>query len=216
MPENVFFALTADHGIVPILEQAKKNGITFAQRIDSKTLMNMVNDAIEKKYEIRNALEHFRMPAFYLNHAILELPKSQRTAIIEDIKNILMSHPGIKYAWTYEELSWSPYMPYDLPQFFKNQLYRNRTGHIICQVQPYNYIDIFSSGTAHGTPYDYDTHVPLIIYQKNRLQNKTVFDTIYIPQLTVTLAELLNVPRPSASTFNLLPGITNDNSAQME
>lgn len=206
--EDVLFALTADHGIVPILEEVKKNGLTFAQRIDSKTLMSSVNEAIEKKHGISNALEHFRMPSFYCNKNILELSKSQRNTIMYDIKNILMNHPGIKYAWTFDELSWSPYACNVLPNYFKNQLYRNRTGHIICQVQPYNYIDIFTSGTAHGTPYDYDTHVPLIVYQKGKLFNKTIMETTYIPQLTVSLAEMLRVPRPSASTFNLLSGIS--------
>jgi len=205
--QETLFVLTADHGVFPILETLKKRGIPFAHRMNADELIKVLNDGIEEKHGIKNAIAHFKMPCFYCSKEVCSSPRPRYNAIIEDIKKELMATPGIKAAWTYKELIQMPTLPRDLKQYYKNQLYHNRTGDIICQVQPYNYIDTYTSGTAHGTPYDYDTHVPLIVYQKGVHENKTIGTTVFTPQIGVTLAEILNVPRPSASTFDVLPGI---------
>ena len=40
-----------------------------------------------------------------------------------------------------------------------------------------------------------------------KFENKVVQKKVWIPQLTVTLAKILNIQKPTASTFKVLPGI---------
>jgi hypothetical protein len=75
--------------------------------------------------------------------------------------------------------------------------------------QPYCLITNYPKGCTHNTPYDYDTHVPLILYQSGSLEQKQILHRVWIPQLAITLAKLLGVQHPAASTFELLPGIFN-------
>lgn len=206
--EDVFIALTADHGVFPILENVREQGLNFARRIPAESLLEKINDHVESLFGVKNLVTHFVMPAFYCNNQLLkQFEKVKQKEILYTIKQLLLEHPGIINAWTYHELERSTFHLNDLRQNYKNQQYRGRTGHIICQVQPYNYIDSFTSGTSHGTPYDYDTHVPLMLYQHKKTKPHAILQRVYIPQLTVTLARLLNVPRPSASSFDILPGI---------
>lgn len=209
--DNTLIVLTADHGVVPIVEQVKEQGITFARRLQIKDLKDAMNDLVKQKYDIEGLVADYFRPQWYFDTKKWKaLPVEQQQLIMHDLKEYLRNQPGIKEAWSYEELQRMPYDPMSFVYYFKNQLYPGRSGQLICQTQPYCYIDSFKAGTTHGTPYDYDTHVPLIVYQQNRLENKTINDRVYIPQLTVTLAQLLNVPRPSASLFDFLPGIQFD------
>ncbi len=208
-PEDTVIALTADHGVVPILEAVRDEGLTFARRIDAIALQKKINKSLAEKYGLEQLIYGFKTPAYYYNHdAYNKLDKQTQKNIIQESKNILLREPGIKNVWTPDELEASYFDQTDLQNYYKNQLFRGRSGDLICQTQPYNFLDEYKSGTGHGTPYDYDTHVPLMLYQKNRFEKKVIGDIVAVPQLTITLAALLDVPRPSASTFSILPGIT--------
>ena len=98
-------------------------------------------------------------------------------------------------------------VPDYLENFYKNQLYEGRSGDIICMPQPYCQITKYPTGTSHSSPYDYDTHVPLVLYQQGRFGRQTIRSKVWMQQLPITLAHILGVQRPSASTFATLPGI---------
>lgn len=205
---NCLFVLTADHGIPPIPEITNLRGISFAQRIMAKPLIENINQFIGKKYHAQEIIKAFEPTYFVLNKK--ELAKrstDDQKNIINDIKNFLKSQSGIKQVWTAEELKNTTFAPTDLENFYKTQLYNGRSGDIICMPEPYCLITHYPTGTSHLSPYAYDTHVPLVVYQKGQFQKKTIEQKVWIPQLPVTLAYILGVARPSASTYPLLPEI---------
>ena len=91
--------------------------------------------------------------------------------------------------------------------FFKNQLYKKRSGDITCKLGPYCAITKYPKGTHHRTPYDYDLHVPLIIYQKDKFENKKINKQVWMTQFANTLAKIFEIAGPAASVFEPLPGI---------
>jgi predicted AlkP superfamily pyrophosphatase or phosphodiesterase len=205
-PKEVLFVLTADHGIRPVIEILREHGLEFANRHKTIDILKDINQYISLKHSIPNLIENFTMPSFYLNKKLLtSLDTATKDKIIADVKNYITTIPGIAQVWTYDELEKLPLKERDTSTYYKNQLYKGRTGDLIIKVMPYNFIDPFLDATTHGSPYDYDTHVPLMLYQKNRFEQKTITQWVDIPQLSVTLATLLNVPRPSASTSSPLP-----------
>jgi hypothetical protein len=62
------------------------------------------------------------------------------------------------------------------------------------------------SGTSHGTPYDYDSHVPLIFYGW-RIKPGTYLQRTGISDVAPTLAEMLNIETPSGSVGHILEQI---------
>ncbi len=118
-----------------------------------------------------------------------------------------MQQPGIKSVWTYDQLLNSNPLPTDHMYFFKRQLYPGRSGQIIIQTQPYVQLTDNSTGTSHCTPYEYDTHVPLMFYQRNVFEERVIEQKVWTLQLANTLAYLLGTNKPSASTMDVLPGI---------
>jgi predicted AlkP superfamily pyrophosphatase or phosphodiesterase len=205
-PERTLFILTADHGTHPIIDQLNKQGISFARRVSAQKLINELNELVQKKYDLSEKLVRtFENSQLYLNTDLLKnFPRKVRNKIVRDLVSYIKKQPGVRNAWTYEELSKSIFEPWNLDRYFKYQLYPERSGHIIICEQPYTEIDGHTNGTSHTSPYTSDTNVPLIFYQNGRFETERIDRTVYLTQLAPTIASILNVPRPSAATASVL------------
>lgn len=204
-PQKILYTLTADHGIMPIVEILKGRGISGIRRINKNKLMNKINNQIEKKHKIKNVALRFVNPQIYLNKKPLKsLSKKRKDQIKKDIKKILINEPGILKAWTYKELSNEKTESGSIDSFFKNQLFKGRSGQIICKTAPYSVITN-KMGSQHKTPYEFNTHIPLVIYRKNHIYGKHVKEKVLMTRLANTLAKILKVSKPAASTFEPLP-----------
>ncbi|MBX9830650.1 alkaline phosphatase family protein [Candidatus Babeliales bacterium] len=210
---NVLFALTGDHGIQPIQELSYKKGITQAQRVMVQPLIEKMNEFIEEKYDLKNAVQTFESTYFVMNKQQMATKNTEeQAAILTDLKDMLLQEASIKRVWTRDELHKATFRTQDVESYYKNHLYDSRLGELIIMPQPYCLLTRYPKGCSHNTPYDYDTHVPLIVYQHGRFAPKTITQKVLIPQLPTTLSYLLGVVQPSAGTFPVLPGIFDEES----
>lgn len=205
---NVLFVLTADHGIQPMQEISYKKGIKNARRIMSDDLIKKMNDYANQAFELDNIVVGYEGAHFILDQEKKNnLDKEVLASLINGLKKVLLAEPGIKKVWTDQELSQAQFGPHDLEQFYKNSHHALRSGDLICMPEPYCLITPYATGCSHATPYDYDTHVPLMIYQHGRFMKKTINEKVWVTQLAGTLSHIHQVPRPSASVMQELPGI---------
>lgn len=206
---NILWCLTADHGIAPTPEQMRQDGYTSAYRIDTTKLKQELNDLIQNKLDTSEPMvSAFHGNSVYINQkAFKSLDLQTRHEINKIIIKHLEAQPGIKKVWTFKELCMLPAQPNSIEQYYKNQLFKGRSGKFIIWTQPYCLLGRYPKGTDHMNPYDYNTHVPLIIYQRAYYQRKTIEEPVYTTQFAPTIAHILGVPRPSACTAPVLPGI---------
>lgn len=203
---EVIFTLTADHGVMPIPELVHEVGLTDARRINEETFLTDINNHIKEKYNLSDLIHAYEGQELTLNRDMMAQYSSQEQyKIIKDIKEYIVQHPGIKQVWDAQELSKMYTEPNTIEDNIKNQMFEGRSGQIIIQAQPYNLITDWKGGTSHKTPYNYDTHIPLIIYHPGKFERKHVRQRVSAIQLPNTLAEILNVGKPSASTAEILP-----------
>ena len=203
--ENLLFVLTSDHGVAPLVELMREKGIDACRILPNK-LINKMNRYIENKYKIQNLVKEFRTSQFYLDRKKLNsLSADTRQKIMNELKNIILNKKGVHKVWTYDELSKSKPKFDSFKSFYKKQLYPGRSGDLICMPKKYSIFTTYIHGTGHRSAYDYNTRVPLFIYQKGKLENKTINKKVWIPQLPVTIAKILGVKKPAASEFKPLP-----------
>ncbi|NDD54716.1 hypothetical protein EBZ39_12770, partial [bacterium] len=206
--KDTLYVLTGDHGVCPIPEIVAERGNNLAKRILAKPMLAEMNKLVEAKYGLKNFVRAYEPCMFMVDQEIKkQLPPAQLFNVLHDLKTLLLKEPGIKKVWTWDELHRLPFEADQLEQFCKNQLYKDRNADIIVMTEPFCLLTHYPAGTAHSSPYEYDTHVPLVVYRKGCIQKMTVADKVWIPQLPVTLAQLLGVGQPSASTYKALPGI---------
>lgn len=68
------------------------------------------------------------------------------------------------------------------------------------------YLDYSSTGTSHGSPYTYDTHVPIIFYGWHIKPGKTN-DRKEITQIAPTVTQLLKITMPNSTSAKVLTEI---------
>lgn len=209
--ENALFVLTADHGVAPIQEILEDEGFKVPGRVDSKKLTSDMNSHVKQKFAIDDLIQEFRTNQFYFNKDVLtSIDKKQRKEICASLQEFLSTYPAIKCSWTQDELIKIKFSKNHFEQLFKNQLYPGRSGDLIVMSQPYCTIIKHSKGTTHRSPYEYDTHVPLIFYQEGVLSNKIVLRKVYATQLAPSLAKILKVPAPATANNKVLPELFTD------
>lgn len=203
---EVAFVLTADHGIMPIPELLHENGLVQARRIERIEFIKRINEMLHKNHGVGAVVIAHKGQELVLDHAMMnDYDSDKQNAIIYDIKKYALQEPGIKNVWTAQELLHMPTHPHTIEDNIKNQLFVGRTGSLVVQTFPYTVITHWPQGASHKTPYNYDTHVPLIIFHPGRFERRKVRQRVFAQQLANTLAELLNVQKPSASTYEILP-----------
>lgn len=206
---EVLIMFTSDHGVCPIFEQLREDGIDFAHRINKQALLEKLNARLKEKFQLKKFVRDIQDTDVYLDEKVFRAADQQtQREIIQEIKDIFRTTPGIYDIWTAEELMNIPTASHDPRTFLKNSWYPGRSGQMIVLPHPYCHIDHYKNGTTHSAPYTYNTHVPLVLYQKGRFENRHIFKQVATSQIAPTLATLLDVPLPSLAYAPTLPGIT--------
>jgi uncharacterized protein with LGFP repeats len=80
----------------------------------------------------------------------------------------------------------------------QNGFMPKRSGDLIVHFSP-SWLDYAETGTSHGSPHSYDTHVPLLWYGKG-IKTGTYTSHVNITDIAPTLSILFNCPFPNACT----------------
>ena len=162
-------ALTADHGICPIPEVAMARE-QDAGRVPVETLRSGAEEFLEGVFgEGVNGkarwVESVTNGWVYLNQATLR-DRDVRPADVEHALAVwLRKQTGVFTAYTRSELKRGVAEEDAIGQRVLRSYYPDRCGDVLIVLKP-NWLlsGTFKTGTTHGSPYGYDTHVPLLVY----------------------------------------------------
>jgi Type I phosphodiesterase / nucleotide pyrophosphatase len=157
--------MSADHGVCPLPEVSKAQG-KDAGRLIPETLKKEANDFLREKFgekdEKMQCVEAFMEGMFYLNRAWLKARQLDQSKVEEVLAAWLVKRQGVQAAYTRTQLMGNLAADDEIGQRVKKSFYSNRSGDILLVVKPFFLISKYATGTTHGTPHPYDTHVPLL------------------------------------------------------
>ena len=188
---KVLYVLSSDHGALGLPEYLKSQGID-AGRIPKPTrdsLFTLVLETIDKEVGPNkvNVYGNF----FYFNTSMGFFEKRKATKIL---KSILIKIPGIESISSKSELLKGKNSNIDIR--LKNMVHSQKSPDIYLIPKKY-WTWIYPSGASHGSPYDYDAHVPLIFAragQKAKVKSVRVKTVDVAP----TVAKILNIDFPKS------------------
>lgn len=198
------FALTADHGVAPIVEYAQQFKLPAArnplgstsamkakleERLRSKLgVATSDPPLVQKVEEIQVYLQHDH-PAFLKGNTDDKFGLAQRI-----VRDWLLDQPAVALAMTRDELLTGS--GGKLQQQLARHFHPRRSGDVLFVLKPYNLPG--AKGTTHGSPWHYDTHVPLLLLGAGIAPGQ--FDRPVGPAcLASTVAELFGVDYPSGN-----------------
>lgn len=196
---NYLVFLTADHA-----------GAENAKFL-SDNKYNVTN--VEPK-EIRAALKKFSTDTFgddlvlnysnfnlFLNKEIIKTKSLDLSKVKQAFKDFLTTQDQVKRVYTEEEILASSGNDFYL-NFIAKGYDPTQDGDLVILDKP-GYIEYGATGTSHGTPYTYDTHVPLIFFGWN-IKKGASFDRKEITQIAPTLAQKLKITFPNGTEAKVL------------
>jgi hypothetical protein len=116
----------------------------------------------------------------------------------------LLAQPGISEVFTRTQLELGVAARSRLGTLMQRAWNRQLSGDLLVVTTPYT---IFSSGTAgasHGTPWQYDTSVPLVIMGKRWVRPGEQAGYAEVVDIAPTLAQILHVRRPAGAEGRVL------------
>lgn len=194
---NFAIFLTGDHGVMPNVEFLKSNQLN-AGRIDLKKLESGIETMLKKSYGDHKILIRLGEGQVILDHKVLKDSKIKRDEASRKIVGYLMDQEEVQLAISSHDLLLKEYHRFP-HAYVQNGYHKDRSGDVIFVMKSYLDSDEYSTGAGHGTPYIFDTHVPLIFYGNNYFKQGEDFNNRRITQIVPTLSDLLSIQRPPLS-----------------
>jgi predicted AlkP superfamily pyrophosphatase or phosphodiesterase len=216
--------LTADHGICPLPEFAVTHPDRYpdakgAKRVPGLGLLVLAEQHLRDKFgkptekaepkdKSKGWIEQPSPPYLYLNRKLANERGVKVEAVAEELANWLVDQDGVQAAYTHARLS-KPVESVDpIEGRVRLSFHPDRSGDVYLLLKSYHLITSPTStsriftGTTHGAPHPYDTHVPLLVYGPGvgggpRAEHVTPLHAAPIA------AHFLGVPPPAKATYPL-------------
>lgn len=197
--DRYVLALTADHGALPLPEEAALRGHHSARRVTEDVYRAQARAAVEA------ALTKLRLPAAALLHlgedgvwldaaaaaAAGVAPTELRTAVAAALRGL----DFVADAFTADDLAARGDQARPFLTRYQRSYQAARSPDVLLRFKQWHLVDALPQGTSHGSPYGYDTHVPVLFFGagiRPGLHERPVGTVDVAP----TLAALLGVAIP--------------------
>ena len=198
---NYVVVFSSDHGVAPKPEELSKRGIPGG-RFSSADLYQAIEGALTEKYGPGKWIVGRAELAPYLNHDLLREKHASLAEAEELAAAAVRKLPYIFRVYTGEQLEQQNLAGDPMGLLIQRGYYRGRSADLFIIQKPYWLAS--KEGTSHGTPFSYDTHVPMIILGPG-IRPGRYDENVRTADIAPTLAALLGVNTPSGSVGRVLP-----------
>jgi len=202
--EHTLIVLSADHGIAELPEYMAERGLDTG-RLTPDVIMAAVDRVSEEHFGVDGLLRFYYRPYLYLDRGRIEEAGLKPDEVREALAEALTLEPGIYIAATRQMLeSWPDRKLFDQ---IRNNYHPVRAGDIYIVQEPYWFN--FDKGPVtgmHGSPWNYDTHVP-VIFSGPGVSSGITYRRVQPADVAPTLAALMGMSPPASSQGFVLPEV---------
>lgn len=188
---NYLVFLSADHGAAHVPSFLRENRIP-AGVLDDLTIQKFLNDSVQQKFGIANAVQVVMNYQVYLNYSVV----TNRKEVTDFIIRKLVEKPHVAQAFALNDPANFP-LPHKVAERVRNGYNQKLSGDIQFIFRP-QFFDGGTKGTTHGSWNPYDAHIPNLWFGWNVKHGRSNRE-VSMADIAVTLAAMLNIQMPSAS-----------------
>ena len=192
---NYVLALTADHGFTDTPEWAATQG-RDAGRFSGGPSLAAVNAALSARFGVDKLARDFSAAGLLLNDKLAAERGLKFADVQAAAREELLKLPGVAAVFTREQLlgtdTATPYL-----DAMRKSFDPARAAQLQIVLKPHWIYSYRPGGSTHGSPYDYDTHVPLLFWGPSYVGQGEVKARAEVADLAPTLAALAGLPAPA-------------------
>lgn len=195
-PRNYAVALSADHAVCPLPEFSSAFRGIAAKRYIYPTDIQPKLDSLSSllKYKTNSSDDIIIMNSF-INYAAASRDGWDTVKIQQEIAKGLLSIDAFVDVYFRHEMIGTGPTRHTALDLFRNSYYAPRGEDFQYRVRENCIISSRPYGTTHGSPYRYDTHVPLLFWW-NGIRPQRVTRRVHSVDAAPTLATMLRIPLP--------------------
>ena len=189
--------LTADHGAATVPSLAQDAGMP----VDYWQPGNLIDDAkadLAVAYGEGEWVLNYSNDQFFLNRPLIRERGLNLEAMQQRVQALALEYEGVFTAVTGTDLVRGNTSNDEILERLRNGWSASASGDVIIVSKP-GWIQYSRSGTTHGSPFAYDTHVPLLFYGWHVPAGIT-YERTYIRDIAPSVAALIHSPMPNATT----------------
>jgi predicted AlkP superfamily pyrophosphatase or phosphodiesterase len=201
--ENTLIVLSADHGQPEVPGHLHERGIDKAHYFDTESLdKTPAIAALKKQFGMGEELiEAYYHPYLYLNQDLIRAKGLDQAEVEKAIAAELLKFDGVAYAVSSSALGTDSLPDTLLTRSILRNFHSKRSGDIYLVFEPNVFINDFDGlivASTHGSPWRYDTYVP-IMFAGAGLKAAKVNRAVTPYDIAATLAAYLKVKPPSGT-----------------
>ena len=209
--DSYVIALSADHGALPLPEEAVLRGFHAARRVPAAIYRDEVTAAVTPVLSRlglpANALSFIGEDGIWLDGALASAAGVQPPALHTAVATALRKLDFVADAFTAAELAGPPAPARPFMRAYQRSYFATRSPDVQLRFKQWQLVDAEAQGTSHGSPYSYDTDVPLLFFGagvRPGMHDRSAGTVDLAP----TLAQLLGLRAPAdLDGHSLMPAV---------
>ena len=200
--DKTLIVLSADHGMAEMPEYMAERGFD-AGRLTPDVIQAAVDRITDGLFGLDGLVKFYYRPYLYLDNDRIVAAELDPQAVRERVADALTLEPGIHLAVTRRRgLNTLPNSK--LLGQIRNNYHEVRAGDVYVVQDPYWFnFDKGAVVAAHGSPWNYDTHVP-VIFVGDGIPTRVVHRRVQPADVAPTIAALLGMTPPASSQGTVL------------
>lgn len=197
--------LTSDHGFQPAPESSARAGHE-AGRINLGQTLGRVNAGLEQRFGAGRWVTLSASSLLIDRAQLARHPGLDIDTVADAARALLQAEPGIGPAFTRAELASGSRAGQPFFTAMQRAWHPALSGEVQFSFRPH-WLPAFGAGTGttHGSPHRYDSHVPIAIYGPGWLRPGRIDQPVDVVDIAPTVAGWLGVAPPATSQGRPLP-----------
>jgi predicted AlkP superfamily pyrophosphatase or phosphodiesterase len=197
---NVVVVLSADHGVAPVVEVSKARKMP-GERLSSPDLNKAMEAALSAKFGQGKWIANRAEYGVTFNRETIAEKRLTVDTVAEAAAEFVRGYPGIFRVYTHSQLLRGQTPTDRFNTRISNGFFPPRSADMTIVQNPYFLMD--KTGTTHGLPFSYDTHVP-VIFMGAGIKPGRYHKAVAVNDIAPTLATLLEIETPTGAYGRVL------------
>ena len=193
--KNVLIFFTAAHGVSEIPEVLKSFRIPAGYFRQDQALQ-LLRSYLNAVYGEGDWVKGYSENQIYLNRTLIEDARIPLEEVQKKVARFLVQFSGVAAAYPYSAFEANDFGNGNLKRIINN-FNSQRSGDVIVTLNPGWIEKDGDMVTNHNSPYEYDSHVPLIWYGWS-VNRATISRKVNMTDIAATLSALCKIPYPNA------------------
>ena len=199
---NILVYFTSAHGVAELPQVMADNRVPSGYFMQNQALQ-LLRSYLNAVYGEGDWVKGFTERQVFLNRTLIEDARLQIEDVQKRTARFLNQFTGVASAYPYYAFEANDFGNGHLRKII-NSFSAQRSGDVIITLLP-GWVEAEEGHlTGHNSPYEYDSHVPLIWYGWT-VKRSTVMRKVNLPDVAATLSSLCRIPYPNACTGEPMP-----------